>query len=443
MSEEKYPKVINPDRLRNRKITGRTVKLGGNSDYKPNIGIYPDGEIILMNLHQHRENAEHGAAYSMHTVAYKSTDSGLSWSKGRHMPFEGHEPSVTVTKDGTLFVVTHSLPAEPFNKVGRVYINIYRSEDRGASFERHSVAYGSIGDGTQGDVLYSRNIFEEEDGTLFMGITKNTDDYMYRSKDRGRTWEASPVTYSGVDVHKKKHPWGIMPESVFFRSPSGRLMMMARVDLSRLVFDDDIPHVFHMEKGRAIDSYEGMILLESKDGGNEWRVLRGIGYPGMMYPGIVSISEGEMLLNFTVRALYPDCSQCVHPHMGVQAAIMTENRDGGIELDLTRDLIVIDDKTHDSVMQGGGFGRTFIQKDGTFITPYSYKWADQSVIDAVLNREYLDKGKFDSLNRQLGLSYSYDEHSRDEEILKHIYIDMFCREMNKAGFKTEVLVWKI
>jgi hypothetical protein len=443
MDNCKYPKIINPKKLDVNKITGEVVKLGANHDYKPNIGMFPDGEMLLLNLHQHHEEVEHGAGCSIHSVMFRSKDGGKTWERGRHLPFEGHEPSVSITRDGTVFVMTHSLPAEPFNTLGQVFTNIYRSEDRGTTFRRQIIKYTDFAGSQPEDVIYSRNIFELDDETLIVGITKKTEDHLFSSKDKGKTWTHKRISFQGVDLAAKQHPWGIMPESVIFRSPSGRLMMLSRVDLGRLVFDESIPFVFKMDKSKVIDSYEGLILLESTNGGTEWKVIRGVGYPGMMYPGIVVLNKNEMLFNFTVRAILPDCSDCVHPHMGVQASIIKEKDNGEFEIDLKNDLIVIDDRTDDRVMQGGGFGRTVISKDGSFVSPYSYKWTDSDVIEGVLNKVYLDKDKFDRMNESLGFAFNYDEFCYDEEILKSIYTDTFCTAMGKSRFKTEVLKWSI
>jgi hypothetical protein len=439
----RYPKVINPKHLNESMVTGEVIKLGAGHDYKPNIGVFPDGEMILLNLHQHYEEVEHGAVYCMHTVMFRSKDGGRTWERGKHLPFEGHEPSITITGDGTVFVITHSLPREPFNSFGNVFTNIYRSEDRGATFSRYMIKYTDFPGSQPEDVIYSRNIFQLDPETLILGITKKTEDYLFSSKDNGKTWSHKRVSYKGVDIAAKQHFWGLMPEAVIFRSPRGRLMMLSRVDLGKLVFDADVPHIYKMEKSKAIDSYEGLLLFESVNGGTEWKVLRGVGYPGMMYPGVVVINRSEMLLNFTVRALLEGCSDSVYPHMGVQATIIKERDDGGFDIDLKNDLIVIDDKTDSRVMQGGGFGRTVMLQDGSFVTPYSYKWTDQDVIDGVESKVYLDKEKFEKMNDALGMGYYYDEYSYDDEILKSIYIDSFCAAIGKSRFKTEVLKWSI
>jgi hypothetical protein len=163
----------------------------------------------------------------------------------------------------------------------------------------------------------------------------------------------------------------------------------------------------------------------------------------MMYPGVVVLNKKEMLLNFTVRALLPGCEDCVYPHMGVQAVMIREDDDGGFDIDLKNDLIVIDDKTDERVMQGGGFGRTVLSPDGTFVTPYSYKWTDGDVIKGVTDKVYMDREKFMAMNDMLGFGFSYDEYSYSDEILKSIYIDSFCAAMGKSRFKTEVLKWSI
>ncbi len=103
-------------------------------------------------------------------------------------------------------------------------------------------------------------------------------------------------------------------------------------------------------------------------GAREARLDRELGsYYGEMYPAILRLAGGRLLLTFTVRA--------VRPPLGVQAVLGRERHDG-FEFDFDHDRLVLDARTPPNKPSGGGFGNTVPIADGAFVTSYSYRGAD-------------------------------------------------------------------
>ena len=86
-----------------------------------------------------------------------------------------------------------------------------------------------------------------------------------------------------------------------------------------------------------------------------------------MYPSLVRLGGGRLLLTFTVRA--------AHPPLGVHA-LLGEERSDGFVFDFGRDRLVLDAKTPLGKPSGGGFGPTIELGDGTLVTAHSYRGAD-------------------------------------------------------------------
>jgi hypothetical protein len=69
----------------------------------------------------------------------------------------------------------------------------------------------------------------------------------------------------------------------------------------------------------------------------------------------------------TVRAL--------QPALGVHAALGVET-DSGFDLDPEQDRLVLDARSAPGKASGGGFGNTVRLRDGTLVTAYSYRDAE-------------------------------------------------------------------
>ena len=445
-------KVINHNRLGQAALQAELIQIPGKGNYKPNMGVMPNGDLIMFTVHQHQEDLSLGGSYSMHTVMFRSTDGGMTWSRGMHMRFMGHEPSVTVI-DGIIFVLTHFLSNEEhtydaLSDEDYTYDIIYRSEDGGGTWMEIPLRYEQFPGAVKSNMAYSRNILKlkgkNNPGRLLLGMTVGTEDYACYSDDMGVTWKNHKAAIRGYR-YKGNYEWGVFGESLFFYSPSGRLMMLSRMDLAYAEFIKPLPFAQRMDNETGIDHFDGEVLFESMDSGMTWDPVRAVGFPALMYPGIVMLSDNRFLLNYTVREVPPEGSGAAYPHIGVQAVLAEEKADGSFAFSMDRDVIIIDDHTKDGLTSGGGFGRTVMLSDGTLVTPYSYLWADDDVMDMVEKREYLDPAIFDKYGSMLVNPIKYENSKKSNEMLRMSFavIWAFHGLMNKAGIRTNVVRWKL
>lgn len=112
------------------------------------------------------------------------------------------------------------------------------------------------------------------------------------------------------------------------------------------------------------DQSDRMILFATEDLGRTWSKVRDFGAYGQMYPSILRLADGRLLLTFTQRANAAS--------LGLRATIGVEH-DDGFEFDLESDLIMIDTKTPEGMPSGGGFGCTVQLDDGALVSSYSYR----------------------------------------------------------------------
>ena len=104
------------------------------------------------------------------------------------------------------------------------------------------------------------------------------------------------------------------------------------------------------------------------DGGKTWTLEPEMGnYYGEHYQALLRLTDGRLLLTFTVRSLKPP--------LGVQAVLGVETKDGFV-LDFKKDRLILDEKTPADQSSGGGFGGTVQLEDDTLVTAYSYRGAD-------------------------------------------------------------------
>jgi hypothetical protein len=132
-----------------------------------------------------------------------------------------------------------------------------------------------------------------------------------------------------------------------------------------------------MNDGRPVpagdDSIDRTMWCESTDGGLTWSDVRDFGEYGRMYPRVLRLREGRLLMTYTQRSL-------VYP-IGLRAML---SYDDGATWDFEHDQIVIEGRTPWGAAQGGGFGNTLELADGRLVSCYSYRAADgQTYVDVV------------------------------------------------------------
>lgn len=364
-------RVIGLSRLKTESIPALRVPVGCVDDYKPCVAKLPGGTLLLVDFHQHVEQHvpasgwNEGNCFTEHIVLHESKDMGRTWSRGRHLPLLGREPYLSVLKNGRIFITTHFLYCDGMNDKTYTYAIIHSSTDNGATWNSTKILKDRF---EGGEYAYTgRNILERPDGVLMLGLSAGGRgrDYMLLSDDCGESWKPVKTVFKGFDA--KSYKFSAMEEGVLFYSPSGRLMMMCRVDLRLLKFSVKVPFIdYDGALGEGFDQFDSAVLFESKDGGLSWEPVRGVGFTGMMYPSFVPLCRGRMLYTFTVRAP-------LFSHMGVQAVVIDELDDGSFQIDMDHDRIVIDEKTPDHLVSGGGFGPTIRLDDDTLMTSYSYR----------------------------------------------------------------------
>lgn len=352
--------VDKPVKLSVDSIAVERSPIGVADDYKPSIVRLKNGQLLVVAFHQHKIDPNR---VREDMLLFRSDDNGKNWSESETLPLLGREPCFSALDDGMLFITTHLLEQDVRNELGYTHSYLHRSTDQAQSWESVRLAAEDIPDAAPRTWVHTgRNVLELEGGTLVLGVSApGGRDYLWQSRDRGQTWDKSQ-TCEFDKIDKSKLWWPFHAETVFWQTRSGDLLALARVD----------PRVFPALPETQIpkevgDQVERMMLFRSADGGRKWKFVRNLGTYGEMYPHLLRLHDGRMLLTFTVRAL--------NPPLGVQALVGVETA-LGFKFDFAQDRLVIDAKTPVELPSGGGFGQTIELFDETLITVYSYRGAD-------------------------------------------------------------------
>jgi len=368
-NQNDFIKVRNPKTLP-AKIPCSRIALGKKGDYKPCLAKLPNGELLIVAFDASHEKIDGGIREDM--LLWRSTDNGRTWSKREVIPLLGREPYFSVLKDGTLLITVHFLKQDIRNKGGYVYSLLHRSTDGGRTWQSTKISREDVpGAPAKSTIVTSRNVLELKDGTLIVGVSAPGGiDYLWRSKDRGKNWDKTlACEFEGVDGSKLW--WPLMGETVFWQARSGDLLGLFRVDQKLF---PPIPGTTIPED--KSDQYERLLLFRSTNGGRNWRPEEFGSYYGEMYPALLRLKDGRLLLTFTLRtAVAPN----VKP-LGVRCIVGRES-DNGFNFDFEHDRIMISTKTPEDSISGGGFGPTVQLDDGTLLTAYSYAGKDRYPTD--------------------------------------------------------------
>ena len=238
----------------------------------------------------------------------------------------------------------------------------------------------------------SRNVVELEDNSLLIGFSDNVAhrDSIWRSYDGGQTWsEKYPERVESVAIGERLLPqlknnpgnWPsqdlknvndvlrplVFWESHLWQGRSNNPYSIPRVPHQAFPLPDIPP-----PKGTG-DQLQRMTLHASIDLGRTWKFVRNFGYYDEMYPSILVLRDGRLLLTFTVRtAVSPRV-----PPLGVHAVLGRETEDG-LEFDFEHDRILLDTKTPASQRSGGGYGPTIQLADDSLLTAYSHQYVDSN-----------------------------------------------------------------
>jgi len=375
--------VVNPQLLSGDPLPAERIAIGVPNDYKPCIAKLANGDLEISAFH----HSKVGGLLYEDILLFRSTDGGRTWSDPAvHSELLGREPYLTILGDGTQLMTVHLHKKDHRNTWGYVKAYVHRSTDDGATWTTKLFEpFGAVFTG------HSRNVLELSDGSLMMMVCApynlGNHNKVYRSTDGGATWTHQAATVSGVPGN---YPWPLFMEAVLWQAPSGKIYAIARVASDYFPIEGEPP-----PPGQG-DQFERMILFESDDLGLTWTKGQDLGYYGQMYPSILRLADGRLLLTFTVRA--------INPPLGVRAVLGEELTDG-FAFDFAHDIMMIDTKTPLDKISGGGFGPTVQLDDGTLVTSYSYRDADDMLHLEVVRWQIPEPGTIGLLGLgALGLS---------------------------------------
>ena len=352
-------RINNPQRLKGWQLPAERIAIGPG--YKPSMARMPDGQLVMVALF----GETHKGKLREWTGLWRSKDNGKTWTVlERVKDLIGREQWLTCTSDGTLFATCHLLAQDYNNKDEKTHSYIHRSTDTGKTWQRTRIAGNHFKhlDYT----MNSRNVVEMPDGSLMLGVGLNGTPgrvaYVWTSKDRGQTWQSSDLVKLGPYQDKPYDNWDcFFTEDFTYLTKSGKLLHWIRCGP---------PSPMHpMNDGRPVpsgnDAIDRTMWCESTDGGLNWSETRDFGEYGRMYPRVLSLEDGRLLMTYTQRSLaFP---------LGLRALI---SYDDGTSWDFNHDQIVIEGKTPWGMPQGGGFGNTVQVADGSLVSCYSYRGGD-------------------------------------------------------------------
>lgn len=376
--DQDFIKVKNPRELWKNRVPVERISVGVRGLYKPCIAKL-GGNGLLLVCYDPRVNA---AVYDCPVYQFHSKDGGRTWRGGERLAVDdsghgGGEPYLFQTQKGSLLMT-----GGPWG---------YRSEDGGQTWAKQ-LQPESFAESATCNV--TRNMLQLEDGSILQIVdvsrTKasgvNTvpgHEFIARSFDDGRSWpEVYPSRIQGMP--KGYNSDSVFDEAYLFQLRSGKLYAIARVDsrfyplpgrilapleiasanLSTLAFG--VPPVSNIPQPwneGYFDNFDRLKVFSSEDMGRTWQPGPDLGDYGYMYPAILRLQGGGILLTYTVRA--------IDPPLGVRAVIGKENG-GDVHFDFKNDVIMIDTKTPIGRCSGGGYGPTIQLDDGTLVTSYSY-----------------------------------------------------------------------
>ncbi len=362
---DNFIQVINPVTIGADRLPAQRIPVGLPGDYKPCIARLPSGELLLVMFYPH--HLEDGR-YQEDIILYRSDDGGVTWPERQVLDLLGREPYLTVLKDATVFITVHFLIQDWRNKDGYVHSYVHRSTDGGHTWTTTPIVAEDLPDAPpKTSVVTSRKLLERDDGVLLLGVSAKVGHYVWQSTDKGETWDKSRRVAHPTDEDREQ--FAGFNEGVLWQTQSGQVFLVKRVGSSNYPPLDERP----IPTGS--DQVHRMLLFESTDGGYTWGNASNFSDYGEMYPSILRLQDGRLLFTFTVRALKVP--------LGVQAALGYED-EAGLHFDFGHDRLILDPKTAEDMPSGGGFGPTVQLEDGTLVTSYSYRDAqDQTHAEVV------------------------------------------------------------
>lgn len=143
------------------KLAAQRVPVGIAGDYKPDLVLLPNGELLLV-MFIPITNAN--GTYQENMILYRSPDGGETWGARETLPLLGREPYFSILGDGTLFI-TASFVVEDFRNIqGYAYAIVYRSTNGGITWSTQPIYAEDVpGAPAKSVTRTSRNILELND----------------------------------------------------------------------------------------------------------------------------------------------------------------------------------------------------------------------------------------------------------------------------------------
>lgn len=377
---EERIQVTSPKRLKVSSLSAERIPLGIPGDYKPCIANLPSGELVLIAYNREcgspsRADLPAGTFYE-YFVMFRSSDGGVTWSDRQvRLDLPGKEGYLTVLNDGTMFLTSIIGDTDARNREGYFHNFLSRSCDGGRTWSSQPILWHDIPGAQERTMTFSsRQVHQLTDGTLVLVVAAagGCVCYLWRSHDGGETWNKSRrCQFELGNVDKDTIWWALGGESILWQAAIGDLLGIFRVNTK--VFPP-LPGAERPDQERYArkmggweDNLDRMMVFRSSDLGRTWRPDKDLGYYGEMFPSILRLHDGRLLLTFTVRGL--------RPPLGVHA-VLGQEREDGFDFDFENDRLVLDAKTPIDKPSGGGFGPTVQLDDGTLVTCYSYRGDD-------------------------------------------------------------------
>ena len=349
-----------PDQLAGTEVTGQRVPIGTPGDYKPCIARMPDGELLLVAFFPAQIEVDMNRE---EILLFRSRDDGVTWSSAQNLTMDygliGREPYLTIL-DGVIFITVTVLPKDVRNPYGYNAVMLHRSDDNGKTWTTVQAEPKA-----KADEMHSsstRNLLKLQDGTYLLGTSRAGIDksYMWRSSDRGVTWKED-ADHCVIEELDPAYPYPLLGESVMWQSASGTIKLLVRID-SHFAgrFHEEVPE----DQFGRVDNMDRLILYNSTDRGRTFKPVRPMGFIGEMYPALLRLADGLLLLTFTVRAN--------RTPLGLRA-VLGQETDDDLIFEMKQDRFMLDTQTPGDIYSGGGFGCTVQVADGTLVSCYSWR----------------------------------------------------------------------
>ena len=208
-------------------------------------------------------------------------------------------------------------------------------------------------------VSTSRNVLELTNGSLILGVTMpNGINYLWESSNEGKTWDVTTqCNFEGIDPNRVNYPF--LDQGVFWQPTNRDLLLLVSVT------SDLFPVKNSQLLATDLNQSEKLVIFRSRDLGRNWRKEKELGTDyGVMYPELIRLHHGGLLMTFTVM----DFKQ----PLGLWA-ILGRERPFGFDFNFRYDRLILSRRTPEKQNVNTGFGSTQQLKDSKFITFYSYK----------------------------------------------------------------------